>query len=398
MKPTSTHEASASATGYLFQCRYALLAGLQAIAKSPQLEISIEKFDDVGFEADGEPTQLIQTKHHVGKLGSLTDASVDLWKTLLIWAKGVAEDVEAPFRIKFVLLTTGLAPEGSAAALLRMRERDETAADQLLLKTAASSKNKENAAAYLAYTALPEDLRQSLLKAILVLDGSPNIIDVGDEIARELIHAAPRDQVDHLVERLEGWWFGVVIKALSGAGPSAIPVLAIDQRVDELREEFRRDALPVDYASTYPSPTVVAELDKRPFVKQLRRIEVGPRRVEFAIRDYYRASEQRSRWAREELLVGGELESYERQLVEAWEPRHAALVDELTPTCVPAEKVAAGQLLYKWVENEAQFTLRSVRDRFLTHGSYHILSNRYAVGWHPEYQSDQDSPSDGGRD
>lgn len=396
MKPARTHEASASATGYLFQCRYALLAGLRAIAKSPELEISIEKFDDVGFEANGEPTQLIQTKHHVGKLGSLTDASVDLWKTLLIWAKRVAEDVEAPFRIKFVLLTTGLAPEGSAAAFLRMRERDVTVADQILLQTAASSKNKENAAAYLAYTTLAEDLRQSLLKAILVLDGSPNIVDVGDEIAHELIHAAPRDQVDHLVERLEGWWFGVVIKALSGVGPSAISVLAIDQRVDELREEFRRDALPVDYASTYPSPTVVAELDKRPFVKQLRRIEVGPRRVEFAIRDYYRASEQRLRWAREELLVGGELESYERQLIEAWEPRHAALVDELTPACPSAEKVAAGQILYKWVENEAQFTLRSVRDRFLTHGSYHILSNRYAVGWHPEYQSDQGDPANDG--
>lgn len=191
MKPASTHEASASATGYLFQCRYALLAGLQAIAKSPQLEISIEKFDDVGFEVNGEPTQLIQTKHHVGKLGNLTDASVDLWKTLLIWTKRVTEDVEAPFRIKFVLLTTGFAPDGSAAALLRMRERDESAADQLLLKTAASSKNKENAAAYQAYSALPEDLRQSMLKAILVLDGSPNIVDVGDEIARELVHAAP---------------------------------------------------------------------------------------------------------------------------------------------------------------------------------------------------------------
>lgn len=396
MKPASTHEASASATGYLFQCRYALLAGLKAIARSPQLEISIEKFDDVGFEVDGEPTHLIQTKHHVGKLGNLTDASVDLWKTLLIWTKLVAEDVEAPFRIKFVLLTTGSAPDGSAAALLRMRERDEAAADQLLLQTAASSKNKENAAAYHTYAALPEDLRQSMLKAIMVLDGSPNIVDVAHEIARELVHAAPRDQVDHLVERLEGWWFGVVIKALSGAGPSAIPVLAIDQRVDELREEFRRDALPVDYASAYPSATVVAELDKRPFVTQLRKIEIGPRRVEFAIRDYYRASEQRSRWAREELLVGGELESYERQLIEAWEPRHAALIDELAPECAPNEKVAAGQLLYKWVENDAQFTLRSVRDRFLTHGSYHILSNRYAVGWHPEYQSDQDDPSDDG--
>ena len=59
----NAHEASASAVGYLFQCRYALYAGLRAIPNDPQLEISIEKFDDVGFEAQGEPTQLIQTKH-----------------------------------------------------------------------------------------------------------------------------------------------------------------------------------------------------------------------------------------------------------------------------------------------------------------------------------------------
>ena len=85
-------------------------------------------------------------------------------------------------------------------------------------------------------------------------------------------------QIDYFVEPAEGWWFGVVIRALSGVGPSAIPVLAIDQRIDELREEFKRSALPVDYASTHPSPTIVAELDKRPFVKQLRKIQIGPRR------------------------------------------------------------------------------------------------------------------------
>ncbi len=58
----NTHEASASAAGYLFQCRYALYAGLRAIPNAPQLEISIEKFDDVGFEVQGEPTELIQNE------------------------------------------------------------------------------------------------------------------------------------------------------------------------------------------------------------------------------------------------------------------------------------------------------------------------------------------------
>jgi hypothetical protein len=391
-EPRNPHEASAAATGYLFQCRYALLAGLRAIPDSPQLSISIEKFDDVAFEANGEPTDLIQTKHHIGKTGDLTDSSADLWKTLGIWLKRVAEDVEAPFRMRFVLLTTGSAPDGSAASWLRMRDRDEKQADTRLLAAAAESKNKDHTAAYAAYIALAEPVRLSLLRSVFILDGSSNIIDVREEIERELYHAAPRDQIDHLVERLEGWWFGTVIRALTYPARTAIPVLAIEQRVDELREEFKRNALPVDFKTALPPQTVVADLDKRPFVKQLRKIEIGPARIEFAIRDYYRASEQRSRWAREDLLIDDELENYERELIEAWEPRHAAVRDEAAVPCSPGKKVMLGQTVFKWVEQDANFPLRTVRERFLTHGSYHILANRYAVGWHPEFKGDE--PSD----
>jgi hypothetical protein len=397
MRVDKKHEASASATGYLFQCRYALLVGLEATIDAPNLEISIERFDDIAFDDAGEPTELIQTKHHIGKNGNLTDASSDLWKTLLIWSKRVAADVDAPFRTRFVLLTTACAPEGSAASNLRMRDRNEVAADELLCATAKSSVNKAHSEAYAAYMALPEALRRSLLRAVFVLDGSPNIIDVRDEIARELHRAAERDQIDRLVERLEGWWFGVVIKALTGVEAASVPVLAIETRVDELREEFKRSSLPVDYKSSKPPPEVVAELDKRPFVRQLRRIKIGPQRVEFAIRDYYRASEQRSRWAREELLVNGELENYEQELVEAWEPRFAAMHDELTSSCLAEERVTLGQTLFKWVELEANFPLRSLREKFLTHGSYHILANRYAVGWHPDFKTEAgDDPTDEG--
>lgn len=363
--------------------------GLRAIPESPQLEISIEKFDDIAFELAGEPTELIQTKHHVGKTGSLTDASTDLWKTLLIWSTLTAEDVETPFNVRFVLFTTGEAPTDSAASFLRMRDRNEERADLLLLETAAQSQSVANSKAYASYKALPDALRLSLLRSILILDGSSNIIDVRDEIALELYHAAGRDHIDHLVERLEGWWFTNIIAALAaGDGPLSIPVMAIDQRVDELREDFRRRALPVDHATSHPSPEVIAELDRRPFVRQLRKINVGTSRIEYAIRDYYRASEQRSRWAREDLLLNGELETYERGLVEAWEPRYAAMVEEITETCTAADKIALGQSIFKWVEQEASFPLRSVRDRFLTHGSYHILSNRYVVGWHPDFRSD----------
>jgi hypothetical protein len=220
----NVHEASAAALGYLFQCRYALLAGLQAIPQTPQLQISIEKFDDVAFDTNGEPTQLIQTKHHVKKKGNLFDSSVDLWKTLLIWSNLVNKDVETPFRSTFVLLTTGTAPKDSAASFLRQRDRNELEADRLLLQVATRSKSNTNKRAYGVYKNLPENLRINLLKAILILDGSPNIVDVREDIVREVYHAAPRGQINNLVERLEGWWFGQVIRALTGTGLSSIPV------------------------------------------------------------------------------------------------------------------------------------------------------------------------------
>lgn len=387
---STSHAASASATGYLYQCRYALLAGLRATIDAPHLEISIEKFDDIAFECSGTATELIQTKHHVNGQGSLTDASPDLWNTLLIWCKAAAADSQVTFRTRHILLTTSVAPDGSAASYLRVRDRDESEADRLLLHTAVRSNSKRNRDAYEAYRSLPDEVRESLLRAVYVLDGSPNIIDVHAEIARELHRAVGRDQIDNFVERLEGWWIGWVIRALNGTTPQSIPVLAIETRVDELREEFKRASLPVDYKSAIPPVAIVAELDKRPFVRQLRKIRLGEARIEYAIRDYYRASEQRSRWAREELLVDGELEHYEQDLIEAWQPRFASIQDTLTPTCPPEKRVELGQSLFRWVEQEASFPLRSVRERFLTHGSYQILSNRHAVGWHPDYQADSD--------
>jgi len=392
--PDNLHGASASALGYLFQCRYALLMGLHAVLDTPQLLISIEKFDDVAFEANGEPTELIQTKHHIGKWGDLSDMSVDLWKAIAVWLHKLAQDIEAPFRMRFVLLTTAHAPDPSAAALLRMRDRDEAAADKLLMAAAKASNNRKIADTCAAYAGTAEDLRLSLLRAVMILDGSPNIIDVHEEIARELHHAAPRERLDRLVERLEGWWFGAVIRALSGAARPEIPVLAIEQRVDELREEFKRDALPVDFQAATPPESIVAEMDKRPFVQQLRRIEIGPKRIEYAIRDYYRASEQRSRWAREELLIDGELERYERELTEAWEPRHANIAEE-AESSTAEQKVALGQSVFKWAEQDANFPLRTVRERFLTHGSYHILANRHVVGWHPDFRPEDHQPENG---
>src|SRR5690606_38314519 len=98
--------------------------------------------------------------------------------------------------------------------------------------------------------------------------------------------AVPKEHVERLVERLEGWWFGLMTKVLLSG--SDVPVLAIDSKLDELREEFSRNRLPIEFGNAHPSTSIVAELDKRPFVAQLRRVNVGAQRIEWAIRESLR--------------------------------------------------------------------------------------------------------------
>lgn len=379
-------DATASMVGYLYQCRFALFKAIEATRDAPGADISIERFDDVAFEQNGDPVELIQTKHHLAGKGSLSDASTDLWKTLRVWAERIAADPGTVLSSRFFLITTATAPSGSAASLLRADDRNEAEALALLEASAAASTSATNATAYQAFVALSSTLRLSLLKAMTVLDAAPDALDLQADIEAELHHAAKTQHVPALVERLEGWWFRQVIASLSVAGAPPIPVVAVDAKIEELRESFQRDALPVDFAELDVTQEILDQHDGRLFVRQLRSIEVAPKRIEWAIRDYYRAFEQRSRWTRDDLLIDNELQRYERGLIEAWEPRFESACEECNERD-EAGRIAAGRQVYQWAERDADFPLRSVRQRFLTHGSFHILANRLALGWHPDFRA-----------
>jgi hypothetical protein len=81
--------------------------------------VSIETLDDVVFERDGEPPDLLQTKHHIKKTADLTDTSPDLWKTIRIWCEGFINS-NIPDGSTFFLITTAEAPKGAAASYLKM--------------------------------------------------------------------------------------------------------------------------------------------------------------------------------------------------------------------------------------------------------------------------------------
>ena len=80
-----THDAAQSAVGYLYQSEWPLLELIRRAGEQPDLGLSMELHDDVSWEEDGTPAELLQLKHHIGRQGGIGDMSVDLWKTLAVW-------------------------------------------------------------------------------------------------------------------------------------------------------------------------------------------------------------------------------------------------------------------------------------------------------------------------
>jgi hypothetical protein len=129
--------AASSAAGYYYQARLALFECLRLAYGDENVDVAIERFDDVSFEKNGQPLELLQTKHHINKVGDLTDTSVDLWKTLRVWSEAAKANPALPGRTRLVLITTGQAPALSAASYLRPDDlRDVEKAEALLVAAA----------------------------------------------------------------------------------------------------------------------------------------------------------------------------------------------------------------------------------------------------------------------
>ncbi|MBN9167705.1 MAG: hypothetical protein BGO98_11175 [Myxococcales bacterium 68-20] len=390
MRASNTFSAADSALGYLYQVRVALLWSLRRAKTGADFIVSLETLDDVTFESKGgTPEELLQTKHHRNHEASLSNASGDLWKSLRVWFEGHANG-QIPAGTALYLLTTGEAPKDSAASLLRSEGRDVGKALPVLESVAQSSESQANAPAYAAFLAASATARRTILDSVVVLDRAPGVLTIDDDLKNEVFWTAEHKHLDAFLKRLEGWWLRRVIKQLSSS-PQAVGILSaeLEAEMSELREQFKQDNLPIDedlVSFTLDDETHAAHADYR-FVHQLKLIDASKKRVAAAIRDFYRAYEQRSRWLREDLLLVGDLTRYERKLVEEWELVFEAAKDEIEATAVEAAKRKAARAVLAWAEQASIAIRPGVTESFVVRGSFHMLADEAPprIGWHPDF-------------
>lgn len=392
----TSFDASASALGYLHQCQYALLLGLQR-DEEVNLSISIEKLDDIAFhESPSSPDvakELLQVKHHLERAGGLGNRSEDIWKTLRIWAEAVKAQRIDLDHATLCLLTTSTPTNRNAVRFLTpdTSTRKTEEARKKLEEDGAGSASDVVKNAYAEYMTLSEAQRKKLFKAIYLLDTSAMAVDVQAEIARAVRHAIEPQYRLAFVERLQGWWYQRVVVHLSTASNEPIPVESIQRQIHDIRNPFHRSCLPDDLFDQEVPAEAIPEDDKRVFVLQLLLIGLSKARLRFAQEDQYRAFTQRSRWVKDKLIGMVELSNFERRLIESWNRKYLIMRDEVSEDDDDPRLARHGINLYAWIETDAPtqsslWVRPQFQSQYMVRGSFHILAETLRVGWHPEYR------------
>jgi hypothetical protein len=382
---TSPHSAAASAAGYQYQTWWSLLEMLRTGPDRPDATLIIEMHDDVAWEENGTPTELLQTKHHQVTHRTLTDMGDDIWRSLRVWMDTAApSDPAGPL---LHLVSTDQAPDSSAAYALRPQSRDVPAAIERLTKAAKESTSESTERARTQFLRLGDAGRQAFVERIRVLDSAPYLEDVDARVRRELTWLLPKGHEDVFMELLWGWWdaqaVGMLRRTRTGVG-----VPEVNQKLNDLRDQFTLDRLPtlVDLRDVDVDNAFASSRD-RPFVAQLDWINWPPVNLQKAVVDYFRAYTQTARWVTEDLIGLDELQRFEDELVDEWQREFEFMQIELGDTPTEEEKQRAGTALLRELLNATEVRVRArYDDVFFARGKRHELADSGRVGWHVDFE------------
>lgn len=388
---TDRFSAGEQGLGYLYQPRFALLQILQL---PEETSVFVEKDDDLDFVDVGGRKTLGSLKHKApGE--RLTDLSTDFWKSVRIWVTRYKEGRGIESTHRFYLFTTNEVSENSF-----LKEFLPTAivrsADDPTLTTLADAALAETQSELIQQIAnqlhtLNESEQIDFWRRIAIFDRAPRIDDIPGLIINRHMRSIRREYRNSVFERLEGWWHDIVLALLTGKRSLPIYGYEVSDKLTAFADEYKADNLPITFRGKVPDGELDTDNDDRLFVRQLREIGVSSARIRNAILDYYRAYEQRSAWAREQLLVSGELEEYEDRLEDEWSRYRDVVFEKLDQESAESILREAGQRLYQWADLESgNISSLRIRERvtepYVVRGCFHILANITPlprIYWHP---------------
>lgn len=394
---SANHSADAAALGFYFQTFYAL----HAILGQPHDDavVCLERLDDVEIHANGQ-SLLTQLKHSMsGTPVSLTLASKALWRTFKAWIDVLPRLVinETSFQLVTVaalgkdIVLGALLDENADRTLLHdalVEEAQRVVKEHQAAKADGASTtfpHADRVAGCDAFLKLGASARTSLLARMSIHAGNANITGIEDDIASALVNFPP-DKRQAIARRLLEWWDLQVVFTLCGRRERFIGKIEVQQKISEIAGEIERDELMPEFE------TVLPPSDHQPdsmLVKQIELVQGKPSDIQFAIREEWRAREQRHNWSAERLDMAVRIDRYDRILEEVWADKHVRIVEE-REGLDEARTCELGLKLLRWSHDDAYKEVQPFANNwnapYYIRGSYQVLAINLQVGWHPEFK------------
>jgi hypothetical protein len=384
------HIARPSMLGYEYQSRYALFLLLESCLKGENCKISIERLDDIDIEGANNCVSLYQLKHHITRQANLTDKSVDFWKTIREWSNFIKSGNSID-QVNLLLVTTGQVSENSIAHDLLQKDRNNRKIlEKLVFIAIKGNKNSENFSSYSDFLELEPYLRLKLVSAITILSEEPNMEKIDRLVKNKLALSFRSQNLQSGFETLLGWWEIEITKLLIGKRSNFISSEEIQLKLQDIRDQHNPIILIPKYENASVPENSEYTNPAKKYLQQLDLIEISSERKASAKNDFYRASCERSQWTSDKLIHLDTIESYDNRLFEEWKTRWDYMIEDLPTNPTPKELMRKGKDLYKWVELDANISVNphcGNFPRYLTKGSYHILSDNLLVGWHPNFET-----------
>lgn len=390
--------AAGQALGYLYQFERALFW----LSRAEIDFVSIETDDDVVSQLkSGEEINRIyeQDKSVTGKGNPFSNANANLWKTLSIW---LAIQKKFPKeKARFVLSTNKRVPSTATVSKLHKEnfisnyKTDEKIIEGFYNELVESGRKLKGKAKEF-YDAIDSDYTKqefiSLLSKIILSTDEfyPDKNKFKEEIKTNL-RIGSEVPFNSIYDKMFGWLANDIIEKW-GKGQEG--TIRSDKLID-IKDIYIKEALERPFIEQAVSAIPVFDFERQQqqeknFIKQLVLIDTEEDEVVDAIDHFLRASKERDRWAengtipcQEDII---ELENEIKRNWKACKKKH--LIDAKTRPGLT--KADVGSLIYIDSSNTVGYNLAGypVIQSYTILGSLHILSDKLAIGWHPDWQTE----------
>lgn len=379
------HDASKQALGYLFQTQVALLQLLDA--ENSEIKICLEKFDDISFHKEFDPIMQLQVKYH-SKVEKITNSSTDFWRTLKSWVDCINNNYCILSTAKFCILTTNEVAKDSVIEKIKTGVNPEIIYKELIEIAETGIENcKANSSTYKFYDSFlhfDEKLAKQLIGKIIISPNMSNPQEINNKILQKIRLFTVRETENVVFERLMGWWYQRCVTCLESEVPIFISFEELRKKINSITHELSDDNLPLDVTEK-EIEAVRQEGDTHNIILQLELIDSKRNKINNALKNYYKAFAQRSKWIRENLVTPEEIDKYDEKLTEEWEYQFSERTDDISENTEEDDKIEMGKELYKTLMNQDIPIREKVDDMFISRGSFNSLANELKIGWHPDY-------------